>query len=263
MDTPSGEDWFLHFQDVGNAGRIIHLQPMKWVNDWPVIGTKEDRNGCGEPVLIYQKPDTGADGFIDVPEDSDEFDKEKLGLQWQWNANYQENWYQMEPERSSICLYAQIVESGIPLCDVSNLLLQKWPAPEFQITAKLEVSGLIDGDYAGMISLGGVYTGLALKVKDGRRNLVQITGEWLKANEIEVVLDHFYEDTLYLKMIVKREREVSFGYSVDGQIYQEIGNMVEATPGRWVGVKVGLFAINTMERNGGVVRADSFLFEKL
>lgn len=261
VDTPSGEDWFIHFQDVGNAGRIIHLQPMKWVNDWPVIGINEDENGCGEPVLIYQKPDTGVVCKIDAPEDSDDFDGAALGLQWQWNSNYRDTWYQMMPEKSRICLYAQPVEKGTQLCDVGNLLLQKWPAPEFQITAKLDVSGLIDRDYAGMVSLGGVYTGLAIRVKDGRRNLVQLTGEWTKANETETVLDSFFEDVLYLKMTVKKEKDVSFAYSIDGENYQEIGETVEATPGRWVGVKAGLFAVNTMGRTGGEMLADYFFFE--
>ncbi|MCX4270217.1 MAG: glycoside hydrolase 43 family protein [Lachnospiraceae bacterium] len=263
VDTPSGEDWFIHFQDVGNAGRIIHLQPMKWVNDWPVIGINEDETGCGEPVLTYQKPNTGVVCEIDAPEDSDDFDGEKLGLQWQWNSNYQESWYQMVPKESKIFLYSQAVEAGTQLCDVGNLLLQKWPAPEFQITAKIDVSGLIDGDYAGMVSLGGVYNGLALKVKDGRRNLVQMTGEWLKANETETVLETFSEDVLYLKMIVKGETEVSFCYSADGETYRSIGEMVKATPGRWVGVKAGLFVINKMGRTGGLMQADSFLFEEL
>lgn len=28
--TPSGEDWFLHFQQRGPYGRVVHLQPMSW-----------------------------------------------------------------------------------------------------------------------------------------------------------------------------------------------------------------------------------------
>ena len=235
---------------------------MKWVNDWPVIGINEDENGCGEPVLTYQKPNTGAVCKIDAPEDSDDFDEKTLGLQWQWNANYQDTWYQMIPEKSQICLYAQPIEKGTQLCDVSNLLLQKWPAPEFQITAKLDVSGLIDGDYAGMVSLGGVYTGLAIRVKDGRRNLVQLTGEWTKANETETVLDSFFEEVLYLKMTVKEEKQILFAYSTDGKTYQNIGETIEATPGRWVGVKAGMFAVNTMGRTGGAILADYFLFEE-
>ena len=41
---PTGEDWFMHFQDVGAYGRVVHLQPMKWIDDWQNIqevnGTK-------------------------------------------------------------------------------------------------------------------------------------------------------------------------------------------------------------------------------
>lgn len=54
VDTPTGEDWFMHFQDVGAYGRLVHLQPMKWVDDWPVIGIDKDGDGCGEPVLTYK-----------------------------------------------------------------------------------------------------------------------------------------------------------------------------------------------------------------
>lgn len=91
VDTPSGEDWFLHFQDVGNAGRIIHLQPMRWVDDWPVIGVNEE-DGCGEPVLRYQKPDTGAVCPVDAPDDSDFFEGGRLGLQWQWTFLFTQSW---------------------------------------------------------------------------------------------------------------------------------------------------------------------------
>ena len=44
----------MHFQDVGAYGRLVHLQPMKLVDDWPVIGVDKDGDGCGEPVLTYK-----------------------------------------------------------------------------------------------------------------------------------------------------------------------------------------------------------------
>ena len=57
VDTPSGEDWYLHFQDKGPYGRIVHLEPMTWSEDgWPVIGWDPDRNGRGEPVTRWPKP---------------------------------------------------------------------------------------------------------------------------------------------------------------------------------------------------------------
>ena len=52
-------------------------------------------------------------------------------------------------------------------------------------------------------------------------------------------------EILYLGMLVKQETEVSFCYSLteEGE-YIPVGQCVEATPGRWVGVKAGLTAIN-------------------
>ena len=261
IDTPSGEDWFIHFQDVGNAGRIIHLQPMRWVDDWPIIGINEDENGCGEPVITYQKPDVGRSYEPCSPEDSDDFLEDSLGLQWQWNANYKEHWYKLENEH--LVLFSQPVDPAVQLCDVSNLLLQKWPAPEFMITVKMDISELVDGDYAGMVSLGGVYTALAVRVKDGRRNLVQMTGEWTKDNEVEKIYDSVCGDSLYLRMTVQNEELVSYEYSEDGENYKSVGEVIPATPGRWVGVKAGLFAINRRERESGALKVDYFLFEKL
>ncbi|WP_315817294.1 glycoside hydrolase 43 family protein [Paraflavitalea speifideaquila] len=42
VQTPAGEDWFLHFQDKEAYGRVVHLQPMKWINNWPVIGVDKE-----------------------------------------------------------------------------------------------------------------------------------------------------------------------------------------------------------------------------
>lgn len=186
VDTPGGEDWFLHFQDVGNAGRIIHLQPMRWVEDWPVIG-ENDMNGCGEPVLCHKKPDVGIQYPADAPEDSDFFERTVLGLQWQWNANYKESWYCLE--KDSLTLYAQPYESGKQLCDVPNLLIQKWPAPQFQIITCLHLENLAEGYAAGMVSLGGCYTALCVVKKGGKLYLQQRTGNWMQEDEVRETLD--------------------------------------------------------------------------
>ena len=87
VDTNTGESWFVHFQDKGAYGRVIHLNPMTWVNDWPVIGVDKDEDGCGEPVTTYKKPNVGKTYPIATPPESDEFNTRHLGLQWQWHAN--------------------------------------------------------------------------------------------------------------------------------------------------------------------------------
>lgn len=260
VDTPNGENWFLHFQDVGNAGRILHLQPMRWENDWPVIGVK-DVDGCGEPVLQYKKPDVGGTHPVDAPEDSDFFDGEKLGLQWQWNANYHEEWYKLEKNR--LTLYAQPAEEKTQLCDISNLLLQKWPAPEFQITTCLHLENLAEGDVAGMVSLGGCYTALAVQKKDGKLILQQRTGNWDQKDETRENLETVTEDRIYLRMRVEKSENISFEISGDEIAFRRVGKVTQTTPGRWVGVKAGLFAINERGTKEGSVTSEYFVFEKL
>ena len=86
VDTPRGESWFLHFQDKGPYGRVVHLQPMQWVDDWPVIGLQ------GDPVLSHKKPNVAGSWPVVTPADSDEFNSPEIGLQWQWAANPKPNW---------------------------------------------------------------------------------------------------------------------------------------------------------------------------
>ncbi|MEO7085898.1 MAG: glycoside hydrolase 43 family protein [Gemmatimonadaceae bacterium] len=57
--TALGEDWFVHFQDRGAYGRIVHLEPMTWANDWPVIGVNPNSDGVGEPVTEHARPRIG------------------------------------------------------------------------------------------------------------------------------------------------------------------------------------------------------------
>lgn len=261
VNTPSGEDWFLHFQDVENAGRIIHLQPMHWVEDWPVIGVNEDENGCGEPVLRYRKPDVGAVYPPEAPEDSDWFEGEALGLQWQWNANYRREWYRLGD--GQLTLYAQNADPSLQLCDISNLLLQKWPAPEFTVAACLHLEGMKNGDACGMISLGGCYAGLLVRMENGKKYLQLRTGNWTKNDEVRMDLEEVKQDTLYLRMRVEKETFVTYEVGYTQEEYHQAGQTTQATPGRWVGVKAGLAAIHEGEGECGCMKADYFVFQPL
>lgn len=280
VEDTEGNDWFLHFQDVENAGRIVHLQPMHWENDWPVIGVNAV-DGCGEPVLQYRKPGASAAEAVaasepDDPQDSDLFDREYLGLQWQWNANYRSQWYHCG--RDGLTLYAQDVEENCQLCDVPNLLLQKWPAPKFVIRTRLHLEELREGDVTGMVSLGGHYTALVVKRESGRLFLEQRTGDWQNIEShalpeqvrpsIDTVEKRIrlceYEGTMpEIVMYVTSAKTVSF--AVDGQ---PVGTGEDMTPGRWVGVKTGLFILNEApsaqkEREPGSVKADYYRYEKI
>src|ERR1044072_3541954 len=106
VELPSGEHWFLHFQDKEAYGRVVHLNPMKWVNDWPVIGVDKDGDGKGEPVRTYKKPNVGKVYPIQTPAESDEFNGLTLGKQWQWQANPKGTWTFMNMANGSLRLYS-------------------------------------------------------------------------------------------------------------------------------------------------------------
>ena len=263
VDTVTGEDWFLHFQDVYAAGRITHLQPMHWENDWPIIGINKPGNDYGEPVMEYTKPDIGKSNSYPVcePDTSDDFTSDKLGMQWQWNANYKKEWYDLE--NGQLILHAQAADPKTQLCDISNLLLQKWPAPEFSITTCLHLEEMKDGDVAGLVSLGGCYTALAVQKIHGKMSLQQRTGNWTKDDEVRTGLGEWNSDVIYIQMKVEKEIYRTFYVGTAEENLQPVGQMVEATPGRWVGVKDGLFAINEQGMEGGLVAADYFVYQEL
>ncbi len=176
VDTVTGEDWFLHFQDVYAAGRIVHLQPMCWKEDWPVIGEPVEGKDYGQPVDVYRKPDVGnVDWPVCEPAASDDFTGEQLGLQWQWNANVTGDWYVLSGE--GLRLNAVPTKADCPYGDVPNLLLQKWPAPEFVCVTEMNLSHLKAGDQAGVISMGMTYGALVLTREMDGVQISFVTGQ--------------------------------------------------------------------------------------
>lgn len=281
VDTVTGEDWFVHFQDVYGAGRITHLQPMSWLNDWPVIGIAKDGNDYGEPVMKYKKPDVGnVNQPVCEPATSDDFKSGKLGLQWQWNANPKEGWYEFTEK--GLRLNAVKTKEGTPYGNMPNLLLQKWPAPQFSCITKLNLEHLNDRETAGVISMGMQYGLLEIKKQSGIINLsfvkgVQHFGKILEENTEEtwIKLKEYKSEELkeiYVKYDVEitgtqdlNENEKNFpletvtlSYSTDGKDYEKAGSM-RAVPGRWVGVKNGIFCVAEEEvktANRGYVTAE-------
>ena len=164
VDTPSGEDWFLHFQDKHAYGRVVHLQPARWVDDWLVIGDDSDGDGCGDPVAQWKKPALKASENVQ-PQENDEFDSTALGLQWQFEGPFSHYWYFCDAKKSKLRLYGiQQPETFSNLADMQNTLLQKFPAENFTVTSKLKFipndRNKKKGEQAGFIIKGLDYAAI-------------------------------------------------------------------------------------------------------
>lgn len=266
VELESGETWFIHFQDVGAYGRIVHLQPVNWVEDWPIMGIDINGDGIGEPVLRYKKPNVGKECSIEVPAASDDFNGQTLGLQWQWHANQGEAWYSLTAREDHIRLYARndLEESAKLLWNTPNLLLQKFPAPKFEVTTKMEFHPGLIGDQAGLVVMGMHYAFLTLrKGEDDRIRIALSKGDGPKEQEYELEGAEVDVTRIYLRVLVEEGAECTFSYSLDGEKFITIGEMFTAKEGQWIGAKVGIFSTNYYTNNSkGFADFDWFLVEE-
>ncbi|MBE7169256.1 MAG: glycoside hydrolase 43 family protein [Williamsia sp.] len=267
VTTQTGEDWFLHFQDKEAYGRIVHLQPMKWVADWPVIGTDKDGDGKGEPVLRYKKPAVGKTYPVQTPPDTDEFNGSSLGLQWQWMANPKAGWAFLNPTKGSLRLFSdKLPDSAKNLWDAPNVLLQKFPAEEFMVTAKLSFTPnpKLENEKAGLVVMGFSYASLALKSKkDGIYLVHTLCKDAVKGREEkEETLIKMTQPVVYLRVKVGKGAKCSFSYSLDGNGFTNAGTEFTAEVGRWIGAKMGLFCTRETQTNdAGYADVDWFRVE--
>jgi beta-xylosidase len=265
VTTVTGEDWFIHFQDKDAYGRIVHLQPMKWENDWPVMGIDKDGNGVGEPVLTYKKPNVNAQSKIVTPPESDEFNTHKLGLQWQWHANQQMKWGYPSGNLGFFRLNCRPKPEGATtLWTVPNLLLQKLPADEFSATTKLTFNHRFDSEEVGFVMMGENYQYISLKQIDGKLviRLVECLNARTGGEEKELFQKEFDSNTIYFKIDVEKEGICSFSYSVNGKKFTKVSEGFQAIPGRWIGSKIGYFALRDgIINDSGNVDIDWFRIE--
>jgi len=269
VNTQTGEDWFLHFQDKDAYGRVIHLQPMKWINNWPVIGLDADGDGKGEPVANYKKPNVGKVYLIETPVESDEFGTVKLGLQWQWQANPQPTWLFTDADKGLLKLYtAKIPDEAKNLWDVPNLLMQKFPADEFMATTKLNFkpNPKLDGEKTGLVIMGRNYAQMSIKSKkDGlylMYGVCQNADKGKTENEKEIA--RLKSGLVYFRIKVSGGARCQFGYSEDGINFTNVSDEFQATAGQWIGAKMGLFAIrDTQTNDSGIAEYDWFRVQPL
>jgi beta-xylosidase len=254
VTTQTGEDWFLHFQDKDAYGRVVHLQPMKWINDWPVIGIDKDGDGKGEPVLTYKKPNVGKTFQVQTPQESDEFTTNFIGPQWQWMANPKSTWAFANPSMGVLRLFSdKLPDSARNLWDAPNVLLQKFPAEEFMVTTKLtfKPNPKLENEKAGLVVMGFSYAGLALKSKTDGIYLVQVICKEASKGKspVEKELLKLVSPTVYLRMITTTGASCSFSYSTDGKTFTAAGEPFQAEVGRWIGAKVGIFCTRETQVN--------------
>ena len=268
VHTKYGEDWFLHFQDKEAYGRVVHLQPVDWSSGWPIMGKK------GEPVTVFRKPQratgNGQESIVN-PVESDEFNTSRMGLQWQWQANYDEK-FGVPTAFGTFRIYTHKLEEGWKnLWLVPNMLLQKTPADRFCVTTKLRFTSKADGQFGGLIMMGLDYSALVVRRMGNEFQLVQMTCKQADKGkpQTETVIatlkptaedktDYkpgIHED-IYLRLTVN-DSKLHFAYSHDNKKFTACGDEFQMKEGKWIGAKFGFVSVETDNKaDRGWVEAD-------
>lgn len=219
VETPQGEQWFIHFQDVGAAGRIVHLQPMKWEKDWPLMGHQ------GEPVSGVGRLEKKERTYANLAR-RDEFDGLELALDWQWaGGEVQPRWFFCDAANSRLRLYsAPRTEELMP-----NMLLQKIPAVAFTATARVRFMPNKDKKIQGAEQAGLIVFG-----RESFTLEVPVTDQWCYVR---------------LQMNDKQQGQFFIGTQKTGAdttentdiIWKKAGETFQAVAGYWTGAQIGFF----------------------
>ena len=285
VDTQNGEDWFIHFQDKHAYGRVVHLQPARWVNDWLVIGNDADGDGCGDPVSVWKKPNLPAGENLQPSED-DDFNSTELGPQWQFEGPFSQYWYFCDARKSRLRLYGpQAPDNYRNVSDLQNALLQKLPTENFTATARVRFIPNPDfkpkGEEGGFVIMGLDYAGIKfVSTKDGCAMRYVVCKNAQKGAAEQTVAEQAVKLTampkpytqkyavddipqprsatpwMYVRAKVHSEGTgnairafAQFAYSKDGKKFTDLGQPFEIKEGKWIGAKIGFYCMRPSTKN--------------
>ncbi len=160
VDSKDGRWWGIIFQDRGGVGRVLTLEPCRWIDGWPMLG---DENG--KIPYEMEKPVSGYSGGEIVS--SDEFDSEKLNLDWQWNHNPVDAAWSLKERKGWLRLKTSRISKNLFLAP--NTISQRTEGPSCSAIVKMDVSQMRSGDVAGFSAFQNDAALLQVKQMGGKR----------------------------------------------------------------------------------------------
>jgi beta-xylosidase len=252
IDTPEGKWYAYLFKDNGAVGRIPYLVPVTWKDGWPVLG-KDGKVAMTLDIPAGAQGVSGVSGIVA----SDEFDRRPgdpdLPLAWQWNHNPEPRDWSLTKRPGHMSF---TTSRTVPtLLEARNTLTQRTVGPRSSATTSIDVSGMKDGDLAGLTALQKHYGFVAVKMSDGAKSLVMASADGDKPEEIASV--PLTGKTVHLKVDCDFESApevVRFSYSLDGKTWTPIGrpSRLTYTIPHFMGYRYGLFYYSTKTAGGRV-----------
>jgi beta-xylosidase len=247
IESQDGKGWFLHFQSRGAHGRIVHLEPVRWEDDWPVMGDAVAGATVGQPVSEWAVPAHPGKDLTQRPQTSDEFGGRVLGAQWEWNHNPVDAGWSLAERRGFLRLktgYAADIFSA------RNTLTETMQDEAFAFTTRVDVSGMKDGGHAGLAMFEQAASGVEVVEAGGVRTLGFFHGSDRVNGPAPLT-----GAAVLLRVRVDGDR-ATYSYSADeGKTFTAVGPAVGLKFSWWKGSRPALFAYTT-EAGGDGGRVD-------
>jgi beta-xylosidase len=255
--TPSGQDWFVHFNSTGGYGRIVHLQPVVWKDDWPVMGQPIPGKVSGQPVLEHPMPDVGGRFPPVFPQTSDEFASGKLGVQWEWNHNPVAARWSLSARPGHLRLVSGPAKD---LISARNTLTQVQQDRASEVTVRMEVGRMVDGQKAGLSMFGQSPSWIGVVREGGKRRLV------MSAAGVQTAGPEISAPRVQLRLTVNADMTASYAYSLDdGRTFTALGRPAPFRFSWWKGSRPAVFTFHDPVRagEGGPVDVDWFRVRRI
>lgn len=252
VDTPDGSWWFFHFQEWSPLGRIVHLQPMRWQDGWPVIGVDYDGNGIGEPVAEWPMPMKTRVGQTRAKQMvwKDDFSGHFLKPEWQWNHNPLDDAWSLTENAGRLTLHA------LPSTDflhARNTLTLRTLGYQGTATVSLDFSSLAEGMCCGLACMGKKNHLLGIKKTNGQAML------YTEDNGLEETVVPMKGKKVFLRLHLDATANVyRFEYSTNGRRYRPIGKGFYMRWGNWKGARIALYAYNNIAAQGTAIFDDFY-----
>jgi beta-xylosidase len=239
VETPSGQGWFVHFNSAGAYGRIVHLQPVSWQDDWPVMGQPIPGAGpdetAGQPVAEHAMPEVGGRFPPVQPQTSDTFAKATLDPQWEWNHNPDDRRWSLTQRPG----FLRLTSAPAPnLVSARNTLTQVLQGEHSIVTARLDVGGLNDGQRAGLAMFGQGISWIGVTRRDGVSRVtfssagVESPGPILPAKALDLRVE-------------VADQTARYSYSLDGgKTFVGLGTAAPLRFSWWKGARPALFTFS-------------------
>ena len=250
-DTPSGEWWFYHFQATEPLGRVVHLQPVCWKEDWPMIGVDIDMNGIGEPVRTWTKPVINKTSDRFLPQTDDDFSTEKLGYQWQFNHNPDDENWSMSERKGWMMIHSTKAKN---LREARNMMTQKCMGYISEAVTELDIKQIADGQRAGILGIGNVFNGAGITRIEGKNYV------YLEQNGVAKTICEWKGNRIFLKARFNAPENLhQFYYSANGKEFTACGDLYSLHSGDWKGIRTGIYSYNVNDERGKVF-FNSFIY---